>query len=107
MDYVEYRTDDARLTIEVIKSAADKGATLANYAKAQEFFYNNEQKIAGVEVLNQLTGKSIEIKANTVINAAGPWVDEVKGIEGGKSNKHLILIKGVHIVFDQNDFPLH
>ena len=105
--YVEYRTDDARLTIEVIKSAAEKGATLANYAKAQGFIYNNQEKIAGVEVVDQLTGKNTKIKAKTVINAAGPWVDEVKGIEGGKSNKHLILSKGVHLVFDQNDFPLH
>lgn len=105
--YVEYRTDDARLTIEVIKSAAQKGATLANYTKAQEFIYNDQDKISGVEVVDQLTGKNISIKAKTVINAAGPWVDEVKGIEGGKSNKHLILSKGVHIVFDQNDFPLH
>lgn len=105
--YVEYRTDDARLTIEVIKSAAQKGATLANYTKAQGFIYNEQDKISGVEVVDQLTGKTISIKAKTVINAAGPWVDEVKGIEGSKSDKHLILSKGVHIVFDQSDFPLH
>ena len=38
--YVEYRTDDARLTIEVLKAAAEKGATLVNYAKAESFIYN-------------------------------------------------------------------
>ena len=36
--YVEYRTDDARLTIEVMKAAAEKGAILANYAKAEHLF---------------------------------------------------------------------
>ncbi|AOV07275.1 glycerol-3-phosphate dehydrogenase/oxidase [Sporosarcina ureilytica] len=104
--YVEYRTDDARLTIEVIKAAAQKGATIVNYAKAQRFIYNNKNKIAGVEVVDKLTGKKTEIKAKAVINAAGPWVDKVKAIEGGESNKHLILSKGVHVVFDQSDFPL-
>ena len=105
--YVEYRTDDARLTIEVIKAAAAKGATLLNYVKAQGFIYNGSDKISGVEAVDQITGNKMTIKAKTVINAAGPWVDEVKGIEGSKSDKHLILSKGVHIVFDQNDFPLH
>lgn len=105
--YVEYRTDDARLTIEVIKAAAAKGATLLNYAKAQGFIYNERDKISGVEAVDQITGNKMTIQAKTVINAAGPWVDEVKGIEGSKSDKHLILSKGVHIVFDQGDFPLH
>ena len=38
--YVEYRTDDARLTIEVMKKAMEKGAVCLNYAKARSFIYN-------------------------------------------------------------------
>ncbi|MBE1555355.1 glycerol-3-phosphate dehydrogenase/oxidase [Sporosarcina limicola] len=105
--YVEYRTDDARLTIEVIKAAAEKGAVIANYTKAEAFLYNNQDRIAGVQISDELTKKKISIKAKKVINAAGPWVDEVKGIEGKTKGKHLILTKGVHLVFDQKDFPLH
>lgn len=40
------------------------------------------------------------------MNAAGPWVDDVRSIEGKTSGKHLILSKGVHIVFDESKFPL-
>lgn len=104
--YVEYRTDDARLTIEVLKAAAEKGATLVNYAKAESFIYK-EEKIAGVEVLDTLTNKKVIINAKKVVNAAGPWVDDVKDIEGKTNGKHLILSKGAHLVFDQKDFPLH
>lgn len=105
--YVEYRTDDARLTIEVMKAAAEKGATIVNYAKAETFIYNQE-KIAGVQVLDTVTNKKVTIKAKKVVNAAGPWVDDVKGIEGKTTTgKHLILSKGVHLVFNQKDFPLH
>lgn len=39
--YVEYRTDDARLTIEVLKKAIEKGAVGLNYAKAEELLYEN------------------------------------------------------------------
>ncbi|MFL0584022.1 glycerol-3-phosphate dehydrogenase/oxidase [Solibacillus silvestris] len=104
--YVEYRTDDARLTIEVAKSAIEKGAVLANYTKASGFLYNDAKKIIGIEATDLLSNGTIQIQAKKVVNAAGPWVDDVRSIEGKTSGKHLILSKGVHIVFDQSKFPL-
>ena len=104
--YVEYRTDDARLTIEVAKSAVANGAVLSNYTQAVEFLYNKKKKIVGIVAEDVLTGKRYEIQARKVINAAGPWVDDVRAIEGKQKGKHLILSKGVHIVFDESKFPL-
>ncbi|WP_301107084.1 glycerol-3-phosphate dehydrogenase/oxidase [Sporosarcina sp.] len=103
--YVEYRTDDARLTIEVMKAAAEKGAVILNYAKAAGFTYD-EQTINGVEVEDMTSDKKWTIQAKKVINAAGPWVDEVKNMDGPSAGKHLILSKGIHLVFDQSVFPL-
>ncbi|MCJ7843524.1 glycerol-3-phosphate dehydrogenase/oxidase [Lederbergia sp. NSJ-179] len=105
--YVEYRTDDARLTIEVMKAAVQKGATLLNYAKADKFLYNDQGKIIGVEVQDQLGSKRVTVKANKIVNATGPWVDELRNMDGSKTEKHLRLSKGVHIVFDESVFPLH
>lgn len=105
--YVEYRTDDARLTIEVAKSAAEKGATLLNYAKAEGFIYNEHNQISGVEVRDMLTDEMMTVQATKVINAAGPWVDEVKEFDGHSNGKNLVLTKGIHLVFDQSVFPLH
>ena len=104
--YVEYRTDDARLTIEVSKAAIERGATLLNYIKAENFLYNEQQKISGIVATDLLTNHAIEIRAKAVVNAAGPWVDDVRTIEGKQAGKHLILSKGVHIVFDESKFPL-
>ncbi|MGE7988296.1 glycerol-3-phosphate dehydrogenase/oxidase [Lysinibacillus fusiformis] len=104
--YVEYRTDDARLTIEVAKAAIERGATLLNYIKAENFLYNEQQKISGIVATDLLTNHPIEIRAKAVVNAAGPWVDDVRTIEGKQAGKHLILSKGVHIVFDESKFPL-
>ncbi|WP_227937013.1 glycerol-3-phosphate dehydrogenase/oxidase [Alkalihalobacillus deserti] len=103
--YVEYRTDDARLTIEVLKKAVDSGATALNYAKVQEFLYENG-KVVGVLVEDQLTGEKIKVRAKKVINATGPWVDSLREKDGSKKGKGLILSKGVHIVIDQSRFPL-
>ncbi|MEB2298392.1 glycerol-3-phosphate dehydrogenase/oxidase [Lysinibacillus xylanilyticus] len=104
--YVEYRTDDARLTVEVAKAAIDKGATLINYTKAENFLYNDQKKINGIVAQDLIAHKAFNIRAKKVVNAAGPWVDEVRTIEGKQNGKHLILSKGVHIVFDESKFPL-
>jgi len=103
--YVEYRTDDARLTIEVLKAAVEKGTKAINYAKVQDFLYENG-KVVGVIVEDQLTGETFEVRAKKVINATGPWVDGLREKDGSKKGKGLILSKGVHIVIDQSRFPL-
>ncbi|GIN86128.1 aerobic glycerol-3-phosphate dehydrogenase [Heyndrickxia sporothermodurans] len=104
--YVEYRTDDARLTIEVMKAAVEHGAHVVNYTKAETFIYNNDKKITGVVVRDLQTNKEYEINAEKVVNAAGPWVDQVRGKDYSRNNKQLRLTKGIHLVFDQSVFPL-
>ncbi|MGG4267742.1 glycerol-3-phosphate dehydrogenase/oxidase [Peribacillus simplex] len=103
--YVEYRTDDARLTIEVMKAAVDKGATPINYTKVEKLLYENG-KVIGVQVIDLLSGKQYEIFADKVINAAGPWVDSIREKDQSKKGKTLKLSKGVHVVIDQSKFPL-
>lgn len=103
--YVEYRTDDARLTIEVMKAAVDKGATPINYTKVDKLLYENG-KVNGVQVADLLSGDAYEIYADKVINAAGPWVDSIREKDQSKQGKTLKLSKGVHVVIDQSKFPL-
>ena len=104
--YAEYRTDDARLTIEIIKTAARHHADVINYMKAVDFDYKNGQ-ITGVTVSDQLTNNTFTIRATAVVSAAGPWVDELRDINRSKSGKRLHLTKGVHIVVPHEKFPVH
>lgn len=104
--YVEYRTDDARLTIEVMKKAAEQGADIMNYAKVTNFLSDNKEKVNGVAVVDRLGNETFEIKGKKVVNATGPWVDEVRSADYSKNNKQLRLTKGVHVVIDQSKFPL-
>ncbi|MEM9859188.1 MAG: glycerol-3-phosphate dehydrogenase/oxidase [Bacteroidota bacterium] len=103
--YAEYRTDDARLTIEVIKTAVQYGADCFNYISADDFIYENE-RVAGVQAKDQLARKTFTLKAKSVINAAGPWVDDLREKNHSLSGKHLHLTKGVHIVLPRAKFPL-
>ena len=103
--YAEYRTDDARLTIENIKTSLLFGAQALNYAKVNEFIYDKE-KVAGVKATDQTTGKEFIIKSKFVISAAGPWVDELRSLNNSKKGKQLHLTKGVHLVFPYEKLPV-
>lgn len=105
--YVEYKTDDARLTVEVMKKAASYGADAVNYVKAEGFLYDNGT-VSGITARDVLRDETYEIKSKAVVNATGPWVDEVRANDqlGKQTKKHLVHTKGVHIVFKQKDFPL-
>lgn len=104
--YVEYRTDDARLTIEVLKKAVEYGALAYNYVKVVEFIYENG-KITGVTAEDVFSGHRMQIFAKQIVNAAGPWVDDLREKDGSKQGKTLHWTKGVHLVIDQSKFPLH
>ncbi|EAD8644102.1 glycerol-3-phosphate dehydrogenase/oxidase [Listeria monocytogenes] len=104
--YVEYRTDDARLTIEVMKKAVELGANAINYTKAEHFLYDDNKQVVGVTVTDCLSGKAYDIKGHRVINAAGPWVDKVRKLDYATNNKHLRLTKGIHLVIDKQKFPM-
>jgi len=103
--YAEYRTDDARLTIEIIKMAVKQGAKVVNYCQAIDFTYRN-QIIGGAKVIDVLTGNQFNIKATVVVNAAGPWVDTLRDINQSKQGKRLHLTKGVHLVVSHDKLPV-
>ncbi len=105
--YAEYRTDDARLTIEVLKTSVRHGARALNYFEVKEFAYS-DGKISGVRAYDQLLDENIQIKASCVVNATGPWVDLTrdKMDHSQGSGKRLQLTKGVHLVFPFDKFPV-
>jgi glycerol-3-phosphate dehydrogenase len=104
--YYEYRTDDARLTIENIKSAMLHGANCVNYAEAIDYIYENK-KVVGAIVKDTVSGKSVTIRAKKIVNAAGPWVDTLRAKDtDGIQRKRLHLTKGVHIVVPYEKLPI-
>ena len=103
--FYEYRTDDARLTIEVLKEAVNKGASALNYAKVTSFTYANG-KINGAIIQDQLTNESFGIKATHVVNSTGPWVDELDDLDKNSATHKLHITKGVHLVIDHAKLPV-
>lgn len=103
--YAEYRTDDARLTIENIKTSLQFGNVALNYAQVVDFLYTNDN-VSGVQVKDMLSEQIFSIKSKYVVSAAGPWVDELRSTNNSKKGKRLHLTKGVHLVFPYEKLPV-
>jgi glycerol-3-phosphate dehydrogenase len=103
--YAEYRTDDARLTIEIIKAAVKHGAVILNYCMALDFVYKDGQ-ISGVQVKDEFSGNVFTVNSRVVVSAAGPWVDDLREVNRSKTGKRLHLTKGVHIVVAHSRLPV-
>ncbi|MFZ6010043.1 MAG: glycerol-3-phosphate dehydrogenase/oxidase [Bacteroidota bacterium] len=103
--YAEYRTDDARLTMEIVKTAVRFGADVLNYVKVNDFIYE-QNIIRGVQVHDQLNNQVFTIAAQVTVSAAGPWVDELRQVNRSLQGKRLHLTKGVHVVVPHAKFPV-
>ncbi len=103
--YAEYRTDDARLTTELMKTAQRNGATIFNYMAVDEFIYEND-KVVGVSCTDTLTNTPCQFKAKYTVSAAGPWVDQLRKKDNSLKGKHLFHSKGVHLVVPHEKLPL-
>ncbi|HEY8425158.1 MAG TPA: glycerol-3-phosphate dehydrogenase/oxidase, partial [Limnochordales bacterium] len=95
--YYDAQTDDARLTIAVLRTAAAHGALCVNYARATALV-REDGRVCGVEVEDRVSGERLRVRARWVVNAAGVWAAEVARLAGFGGSIELTLSKGVHLV---------
>ncbi|MGH7172942.1 MAG: glycerol-3-phosphate dehydrogenase [Gemmataceae bacterium] len=92
-EYFDAQMDDARLCLEVLRTAALHGAVLANYVEAIAFDGPNR-----VRVQDHHGGREFLIAAKQVLNATGPWGDAVRRLAGDDVGPLLRPTKGVHLI---------
>jgi glycerol-3-phosphate dehydrogenase len=97
-------TDDARLTLENALDARALGASVLNHVRALRLLSDSTGRLVGAEVEDEETGARIEVRARVVVNATGPWTDEVRSLAGEASV--LKPTKGVHLVVDAARLPI-
>ena len=101
--YYDAATDDARLTLATALSAAEAGAVVVNHAEAVALSHATEPgaaapRVAGAEVRDCLGGARALVRASVVVNAAGPWSDQVRRLENPAAAAGVRGTKGVHIL---------
>lgn len=105
--YPEYITDDARLVIANVRSAAAHGAVVASHA-AVTAFTPGTGRVDAACVGATLPGEDREarVRARVIVNASGPWVDVVRRCEDPAATRRLMLTKGIHVVVRRGRLPL-
>ncbi|MCU1290506.1 MAG: Glycerol-3-phosphate dehydrogenase [Acidobacteria bacterium] len=105
VSYFDGRFDDARLLINLVQTAAERGAAVLNYARVFDFIKDERGKISGVNFQDAETGEVYQARAKAVINATGAFCDAVRQMSDRKAEKLLALSQGIHLVFDKHFLP--
>lgn len=89
-----------RLTLAFIKSAAEYGARVSNYAKIEAFKYGAHNRITGVEVRDLFSGETKNVYADLIINCGGTWADKILNLAARKDiSAHKVKrSEGIHII---------
>jgi glycerol-3-phosphate dehydrogenase len=95
--YYDAQTDDARLVLATMRSAARAGALVASYTETTALL-KPDGRVRGATLRDELNGQVSTVRALVVVNAAGPWVDEVRRLDDPRAEPLLRLTKGVHVV---------
>jgi glycerol-3-phosphate dehydrogenase len=103
--YLDATGDDARLTLENVLDAAEHGAAVANYV-ALEGLACAGQRMAELSARDVESGASFELRARVVVNAAGPWIDQIRGLDEPGCGPLVRLTKGVHLVVESSHLPV-
>jgi glycerol-3-phosphate dehydrogenase len=100
--YFDAQMDDARLCLEVVRSAALVGACVCNYVEAVEL-PASAGGVHAVRAVDRAGGGELLVRARQVLNATGPWVDAVCRLAGDPSGPKLEPTKGVHVLAPSRD----
>lgn len=94
--YWDCRMDDARLCLENILAARESGAEVANYLEVTGLI-KQAGRVRGARLLDREDGEDLEVEADVVVNATGPWLDRLCSLDG-EAGKKLRPTRGTHIL---------
>jgi glycerol-3-phosphate dehydrogenase len=97
--YEDAQTNDARLCLAAITAAAEAGAVVLNYAELVSLAFAGREVRAAIE--DRVGGTPHEVAARAIVNASGPWVDEIRRLERPASGTSVTLSKGAHLLLPQ------
>ncbi len=102
--YLDGQFDDARLAVDLARTAWDRGALLANQLRAVSLIKEGG-KVAGAELRDAETGAEFGVRARVVVNATGVFVDELRRADQAGAAGIVTVSQGVHLVLPKRFLP--
>lgn len=106
-EYGDAAVDDCRLVLRLLGEACRAGGTALNYARVEALLRRADGSVCGAALrdTSRAEGGTVEVQARAVVNAAGPWCDELRAL-AGEAAPRLRKLRGSHLVFSRARLPL-
>jgi glycerol-3-phosphate dehydrogenase len=104
--YKDAVLDDTRLVLRVIKEGVLLGGTALNYAHVEHLLRGQDGSVQGIALseTSGLTDRQIEVKARVVVNATGPWTDQLRA--DLNAPPRLRKLRGSHLILARERLPI-
>lgn len=103
--YCDAQFDDARLLIDVLRTAETQDAVTLNYARVFALKKSESGRIDRVEFVDVETDKLYSVRARSVINATGAFCNSIQQMSDAETKTIVTYSQGVHVVFDRKFLP--
>jgi len=103
--YYDGQFDDSRLAITLTRTMEDLGGVPVNHMGVSGLLKDADGQVSGVEATDSLTGEIRHLRAKTVINATGVFVDSILRLDDAKAPKLIAPSQGIHLVLDKSFSP--
>jgi len=101
--YYDGQFDDARLAIDLAKTAVRHGAVIINYCKVTSLI-KKEDKVKGVVMEDLIGGITKELFAKVIINATGVFADAIMKLDDADHKTMVEPSQGIHLVVNKSFF---
>lgn len=105
VEYHDGQFDDSRLAINLAQTIWENGGVALNYVKVTGLLKNENGLLSGASLLDIETKSTYAIKAKTIVNATGVFVDDILNMDKPGSDKTICVSQGVHLVLDKSFHP--
>lgn len=103
--YYDGQFDDARLAVNLAQTAIEQGATVVNYCEVIGLNKDDNGKVCGVKLKDNLDGETFDVKAKCVVNATGVFTNEINRLDNPNAKDTIVPSQGIHLVLDRDFLP--
>ncbi len=97
LTFFDVQIDDARHTMELVRTAASRGADVASAVAVKDLVVE-DGAVVGAKVIDAETGTETAIRARVVVNATGVWSDRIREMAPGRPPFSVRASKGIHLM---------
>jgi glycerol-3-phosphate dehydrogenase len=102
--YLDGAFDDTRLLVNLVQTAIEHGGVCVNYTPVRELI-NEGGRLTGVMAEDLESGQSLRLRARVVVNATGPFADNILKLDNASATTVIAASQGIHLVFDREFLP--